>query len=51
MLGKIQMLLIFVVDWISWDGMWIDEREGLDSESLLDSGFINCLCNLISIDR
>jgi hypothetical protein len=39
-LGKIKVLLVFVVDRISWNCVRVNDREGLDSKSLLEHSVI-----------
>jgi hypothetical protein len=39
-LGEIEVLLVLMIDRISRNGVGVDDREGLDSKSLLEHCFI-----------
>jgi hypothetical protein len=49
-LGKIQVLSVFVIYRIPRNGMWVDEGEGFDRKRLLDRGIVCGLCELVSMD-
>ena len=49
-LGKVEMLLVFMIHGVSWDSVWVDEREGFDRKRLLDRGIGCGLCNAVAMD-
>jgi hypothetical protein len=50
-LGKVEMFLIFMIHWISWNGVRVDEGEGFDRKRLLDRRIGCGLCDSVAMDR